>query len=160
RPMLAQVSLVAFAKHIVVALTAAPFASFRTMRRHRHLPRVLERLTDARGERETASILADSFRDELDVPMTHLLIRGADGSFRDPLASGVRLESDSGLVALLEESSEPLDLSASGSVLPLLRQRDREWTVANGLQLVVPVRWRDDHDHGLAGFVAVGPKSS
>jgi hypothetical protein len=121
---------------------------------HERLGRSLERISRARGTRETLALLTRELRDTIGAQTVRILLRKRDGSFADWLRDAAPLRSDGGVAALVREGIDQLDLSAGGPLRPLLPRADREWVTAHEVDLIVPLKRRDG---SIGGIVALGP---
>jgi hypothetical protein len=116
----------------------------------------LEHLARARGARETLAVLSRELRDGVGAETLRVLVADQNGMFADALRDAVPLGPDAGLLALLREHKEPLDLSPGGALLALLPRQDREWIEANGADVVASWRRRDGE---IGAVVTFGPKA-
>jgi hypothetical protein len=117
----------------------------------------LERLSRARGRRETIAVLSREIGDLVGAESVGVLLRDRNGRFVHWSDAAVLLRADGGLAALLRVAAEPLDVSATGTLFELLPREDRDWIAANEAHLVAPLKRRDGD---IAAVVAIGPKAS
>jgi len=129
--------------------------SGRAVDRDRQVALALERLARARGARETLAVLSRELRDGVGAE-TRVLVANRNGLFVDVLHDAVPLGPDAGLLALLREHREPLDLSPGSPLLRLLPREDREWIEVNGAHVVASWRRRDGE---IGAVVTFGPKA-
>jgi hypothetical protein len=87
---------------------------------------------------------------------TRVLVANRNGLFVDVLHDAVPLGPDAGLLALLREHREPLDLSPGSALLTLLPRQDREWIEGTGAHVVASWRRRDGE---IGAVVTFGPKA-
>jgi Protein kinase domain len=104
------------------------------------LARAVANVSGARGIRETSLALVRAIRASLNATSVQVLT--------------TPLPSDAAVLTLLRESSRPLNLSRDGPLFDLLPHADRDWAVANGVELVVPIKRRDGT---IVAVVAIGP---
>jgi Protein kinase domain len=122
---------------------------------HERLARAVEMVSLARGSRETSVALLGALRSSFGAS-AWILTESSDGRFADATLALTPLPVDSALLAILRESDASLDVAAHSSLYDLLPAADRDWLVANGVDLVAPVNAR----HGaLLGIAAVAARS-
>jgi hypothetical protein len=126
-----------------------------TVRHHEQLAGALERISNARGARETVAVLARALEDGVGAEAVRVLLARRDGGFAHWSGDAMALGADGGLVTLLRQTSRPLDVSPDGALLMLLPLRDRDWVADHGVHLAAPLRRRDG---SLGALVAFGPK--
>jgi hypothetical protein len=131
--------------------------SRRTAHHDGRVAHAMERLSRARGRREAIAGLSREIRDLVGGDTVAILLPEPDGSFVEWSNAAVCLRANGALVALLRDAAEPIDLSASGTLLALLPGEDRDWVAANAVHLVAPLKRRDG---GMAAIVTIGPKAS
>jgi Protein kinase domain len=102
----------------------------------------LERLTAARGARETAVVLGRELGRGIGGASVQVLVPDGTGAFMDPCGGSARLEPDAALLALLRRVARPCDLS-DGALLTLLPRQDREWVSASGARLATSLERSD-----------------
>ena len=122
-------------------------------RRNPQLANALDRLRAARGAAEISAILEAELR-TMSGGRVRVLAAAADG-FRDRRDASVRLEPGCALLALLGESTRPLDCSPDGPLFPLLPAPERGWLMAHDVALVAAVRQQDG---AIAAVAVLGPK--
>jgi Protein kinase domain len=117
------------------------------------LARAVDDISRARGTRETTVALARAVRAGVGASSVSVATMDRDGECTGNLTP---LPVETALLALLQDSSGPVDLSRQGLLFELLPSADRDWTIANGIELVTPVRRRDGT---IAALVALGPRT-
>lgn len=127
-----------------------------SIRRGVDLTLALERLSQARGMREMLDVLVRGLRDGVGAVWVRALLARPDDVFSEKSGRTYPPPSDGCVMALLEVTRLPLDLSPAGPLTELLPRKDRDWVAASGVHLAVPIRRR----HGDVAAVAVfGPKA-
>ena len=110
-------------------------------RRREWLTAALERVRLARGSREIAGVVCRELQFGLGARSVRILVAGD-------------LPPESGLLAMLEDSSAPIVLARDSEPFVLLPKRDRAWLDAHEVVLAAPIRLR----HGaLAAVALAGP---
>jgi hypothetical protein len=119
-----------------------------------HLARAIERVTAARGPRETIFVLDRELRSGIGATRTRIMTPVADGGFSDPSRDLTSLAPGTALQALVEEATT-IDLSDEGPVMELLPASDRKWITSNAIALIAPIRRRTGD---IVALVAIGPR--
>lgn len=115
----------------------------RTVNQVSALAETLARIRSARTRREICSIAIDFVRERLGSAEVRILVPGFDGRYSDAFGD-THLRADSALALIIREAAGPLLLYRDGSSTQLLPPVDREWLAAIGVELVAPIKRRDD----------------
>lgn len=129
--------------------------SHRAREHHQQLVRALERIRTARGTREMAVVLRQEIIAGTGATAVNVFLPDSAGSSVDPSARREPLPPDGALMAMLHASPGPVDITSSRGLQSLLPHVDRTWVVEQKVELLVPVKHRDD---AIAAVVALGPK--
>lgn len=129
--------------------------SRRAVGHQQQLARALDRVRLARGPREVVGVLQQELRRGTGADTVRLLLPGAVGGFTDPSQTITPLPLDSGLIAILRETTAPVDVSADGDLRALLPSHDRAWVTTCDVALVAALKHRDET---IAAVVVFGPK--
>ncbi|CAN5777022.1 hypothetical protein BH18ACI5_BH18ACI5_06800 [soil metagenome] len=120
----------------------------------RALARLTDGLSHARDRRQVAELLEGALQHAIQVTEAALYLP-AETRNAPVRGRGTELETASGLVSLMNASSDPLDLTGPG-FRDLLPRRDREWVERNSVAAMVPVT----HGGVTLGFITVGHRLS
>ena len=105
------------------------------------LTKALVSLRSARGARELADAITRGIVAATGAQDACLLIATPDGTWMDAWRHPAL--PDGAIVAMLRESTQPLDVAADGPLAHVLPQAERAWLEARRIELVVPVRRGD-----------------
>jgi hypothetical protein len=117
------------------------------------LARAVEDISRTRGTRGTTVAVVRALRAGLDATSVRVVTMNSDG---ECMGNVTPLPVDAAILALLKESSAAIDLSREGTLFDLVPPADREWVIANGVELAAPIRRRDG---AIAALVALGPRN-
>ena len=109
---------------------------------HERLGAALQELRVARGRREVVEILTHAAADLLGASSVRVLLPAASGDYADARRTTM-LPQGGAVLALLRSSTQPLRLASSGRLFALLPHGDREWLLANCVELAAPIVRRD-----------------
>ena len=123
---------------------------------HERLARAVEGVSRARGARETSVVLERELRASLEGAAAWILTETSDGRFADSAVALAPLSSDAALLAMVREADAPIDASPRRPLFDLLPPADREWLVANTVDLIAPIR---DRQGTLLAIAAIGRRT-
>ncbi|MPZ17572.1 MAG: protein kinase [Luteitalea sp.] len=111
---------------------------------HRELlARSLERVRNARGQREIMVTVKRELCKSIGAAAVHLLVPKGGDAFAEPFGGNTQLPRDAAIVAMLQKSTTPLDLSGGGPLFALLPKEERDWVAANDVELAAALTRRD-----------------
>ena len=119
----------------------------------RELTRVLDALRVARGEREIAHVLRRAVGNATRAESTRVLTVAPGGIWLDAWTQETL--PDGAMVAMLRESTLPLDVAIDGPLASLLPESERIWLQSRRVELVLAVKRLDGR---IVAIVACGPK--
>jgi hypothetical protein len=127
--------------------------SQRAAEHHQQLARALDRVRLARGVREVVGVLQQELRRGTGADTVTVLLPDGVGGFADP-GQTTLFPLDSSLIAILRETTAPVDVSADGDLRALLPSQDRAWVTACDIALLAAIKHRDE---AIAAVVVFGP---
>lgn len=122
-------------------------------RRPRSFAESVERISLARGSRETAAALTDALRECTGARIVELLLPDRDGVLASRSSRVSPLSADGALAAVLRDAVEPIEPAALMSLLP---PADRRWAESNDVCLVAALKRPDGE---IGAVVALGPRA-
>ena len=120
---------------------------------NRELTKVLEALRAARGERELADVVRQGVGVATGAGNTCVLTAAPGGTWMDAWAQETL--PDGAIVAMLRESSQPLDVAIDGPLASMLPEGERMWVEARRVELVVAIKRIDGR---IVAIIACGRK--
>ena len=129
----------------------------RTRDQDERLVAACEHLRAARGTREIAATLVRELRRGTGAPRVRVLVPTSISEFTDVLTTGPALNAGTALIQMLCEATRPLDFSSACPLLNLLPAADRDWLIANDVELAAALKRRDG---ALAAVLLFGRKGA